>query len=307
MRNKRLIIALLAAITFGLIAAVSVKQYLLSAQTFSRTNDVVVAKVEIPVGSRIIQEQLMVAQFPADVTPEGAIATIDENLVGRVVVTNISPRDPITEVKLAPIGAAGGLSSVIPEGYRAMTVKVDDVVGVSGFIMPGTLVDIVVVITPPKGSGNEEMISKIVLQNIKVLASGQNIDKPKNDREVERSIKAVTLQVTPEQAEKLALASSEGKLQLVMRNSVDQADEQTSGANKKSLLSGERAMIVPEPGISSTAAAPKPAPSSIRRTAPRPVVKETSAATPKVNTPPPPPRPTVEVIKGAKKETVDFP
>jgi pilus assembly protein CpaB len=305
MRNKRLIIALLAAITFGLIAAVSVKQYLLSAETLkSKLNDVVVAKVEIPVGSRIIQEQLTVAQFPADVTPEGAIPVIDDKLIGRVVVTSISPRDPVTEVKLAPIGAAGGLSSMIPEGYRAMTVAVNDVVGVSGFIMPGTLVDIVVVITPPKGSGNEEMISKIVLQNIKVLASGQNIDKPKNDREVERTIKAVTLQVTPEQAEKLALASSEGKLQLVMRNSVDQADEQTAGANKRSLLSGERAMIAPDPGAN---AAPKPAPSSaIRRTAPRPT-RDLNASAAKVTAPPPPQRPSVEVIEGAKKKTVDFP
>ena len=304
MRNKRLIIALLAAVTFGLIAAVSVKQYLLSAQTFKNNlNDVVVAKVEIPIGSRIIPEQLAVAQFPADVTPEGALAKIDEKLIGRVVVTSISPRDPVTEAKLAPVGAAGGLSSMIPEGYRAMTVAVNDVVGVSGFIMPGTLVDIVVVITPPKGSGNEEMISKIVLQNIKVLASGQNIDKPKNDREVERAIKAVTLQVTPEQAEKLALASSEGKLQLVMRNSVDQADEQTAGANKRTLLTGERAMIAPEPG---TAAAPKAAPSSaVRRSAPRPVAKETAA--PKVTAPPPAARPSVEVIEGAKKKTVDFP
>ena len=304
MRNKRLIIALLAAIIFGLIAAVSVKQYLLSAKTFENSlNDVVVAKVDIPVGSRIIAEQLMVAQFPANVTPEGAISTIDENLVGRVVVTSLSPRDPVTEAKLAPVGAAGGLSSMIPEGYRAMTVAVNEVVGVSGFIMPGTLVDIVVVTAPPKGSGNDETISKIVLQNIKVLASGQNIDKPKNDREVERSIRAVTLQVTPEQAEKLALASSEGRLQLVMRNSVDQADEQTAGANKRSLLSGERATIAPEPGV---AAAPKAAPSSaIRRSAPKPV--RDPNATAKVNTPPPPPRPSVEVIKGAKKETVDFP
>ena len=302
MRNKRLIIALLAAITFGLIAAVSVKQYLLSAQTFQNTlNDVVVAKVDIPVGSRIIPEQLTIAQFPANVTPEGAVSTIDDKLIGRVVVTSISPRDPVTEVKLAPVGAAGGLSSIIPEGYRAMTVAVNDVVGVSGFIMPGTLVDIVVVITPPKGSGNDEMISKIVLQNIKVLANGQNIDKPKDDREVERAVRAVTLQVTPEQAEKLALASSEGKLQLVMRNSVDQSDEQTAGANKRSLLNGERATIAPEPG---TNTAPKPAPSSIRRLA-RPVAKE-ATPTAKV-TPPPPPRPTVDVYEGAKKKTVDFP
>ena len=304
MRNKRLIIALLAAITFGLIAAVSVKQYLLSAQTFQNNlNDVVVAKVDIPVGSRIIPEQLAIAQFPANVTPEGAVSTIDDKLIGRVVVTSISPRDPVTEVKLAPVGAAGGLSSMIPEGYRAMTVAVNEVVGVSGFIMPGTLVDIVVVITPPKGSGNEEMISKIVLQNIKVLANGQNIDKPKDDREVERSIRAVTLQVTPEQAEKLALASSEGKLQLVMRNSVDQADEQTTGANKRSLLIGERATIAPDPG---TSAPPKAAP--VRRYAPRPVApKDLSSTAAKVTAPPAPPRPSVEVIEGAKKKTVDFP
>jgi pilus assembly protein CpaB len=143
-----------------------------------------------------------------------------------------------------------------------------------------------------------------VLQNIKVLASGQNIDKPKNDRDVERSIRAVTLQVTPEQTEKLALASSEGKLQLVMRNSVDQADEQTSGANKKSLLLGERAMIVPDPGVGSNST-PKAAPSSARRSAPRPVVAPKPVAA--VSQQAPGARPTVEVIKGAKKETVDFP
>ena len=304
MRNKRLIIALLAAVTFGLIAALSVKQYLLSAQAFNRTNDVVVAKVEIPLGSRIIAEQLTVAQFPVNVTPEGAIAKIDDQLIGRVAVVTMSPRDPVTEAKLAPVGAVGGLSAKIPEGYRAMTVKVDDVVGISGFIMPGTLVDIVVVITPPKNSGQDDKISKIVLQNIKVLANGQNIDKPKNDRDVER-VKAVTLQVTPEQAEKLALASSEGKLQLVMRNSVDQADEQTPGANKQRLLTGEAATIAPDPGSSEPA---KAAPSSVRR-APRPArtaPKDQNVTTPKV-TPPQAARPTVDVYKGAKKETVDFP
>lgn len=306
MRNKRLIIALLAAIVFGLVAAVSVQRYLLSAQAYTRNlTNVVVAKVEIPIGTRIIPEYLEMAQFPNNVTPDGAIGTIDDKLVGRVVVTRIGLREPITESRLAPIGAAGGLSSVIPDGYRAMTVKVDDVVGVSGFIMPGTLVDIVVVIMPPKGSGQqEEMISKIVLQNIKVLASGQNIDKPKNDRDVERSIKAVTLQVTPEQAEKLALASSEGKLQLVMRNSVDQADEQTAGANKRTLLSGERAMIAPEPGLAN--AQPKAAPKSpIHHSTARAVARDITASA-KASVPQPP-RPSIEVIEGAKKKTVDFP
>ena len=305
MRNKRLIIASLAAVAFGLIAAVSVSRYLANSQLYTKNlNNVVVAKVDIPVGSRIIAEQLTVAQFPRNVTPEGAFQKVDAKLIGRVAVTRISPREPLTESRLAPVGSAGGLSSVIPDGYRAMTVKVNDVVGVSGFIMPGTLVDIVVVISPAKGSGNGEMISKIVLQNIKVLASGQNIDKPKDDREVERSVKAVTLQVTPEQAEKLALASSEGKLQLVMRNSVDQGDESTPGANKSSLLAGERAQPVPDPGLGPKES--KPASSTVvRRARPRtPAVVNTAL---RVNTPPAPERPSIEVIEGAKKRSVDFP
>jgi pilus assembly protein CpaB len=303
MRNKRLIIALAAAVVFGLIAAFSVSRYLASAQAYTRNlNHVVVAKVEIPVGERIIAEHLSLVQFPKNVTPEGTFQKIDDKLVGRVALLRIAPREPLTESRLAPIGSAGGLSSVIPEGYRAMTVKVDDVVGVSGFILPGTLVDIVVVIQPPKGSGQQEdMVSKIVLQNIKVLASGQNIDKPKNEKEGQR-VKAVTLQVTPEQAEKLALATTEGRLQLVMRNSVDQGDEVTPGANKKSLLSGERAQQVPEPGISSNSTTF----AGVRRYRPRTPRTVNNAVKTNVSAPAPP-RPSIEVIEGAKKKSVDFP
>jgi len=304
MRNKRLIIAVLAAVAFGLIAAVSISRYLTNAQVYTRNlSNIVVAKVDIPLGTRIIPEQLTVAQFPRNIAPEGAFQIIDDKLVGRVAVVRISAREPITETRLAPIGAAGGLSSVIPDGFRAMTVKVDDVVGVSGFIMPGTLVDIVVVIDPPESKTEQGKVSKIVLQNIKVLASGQNIDKPKNEKEAER-VKAVTLQVTPEQAEKLALASSEGTLQLVMRNSVDQGDEATPGANKNSLLAGERAQPVPEPGLG-----PKETKGTTmiaKRYRPRtPAVVNTAFKL--NNTPPPAPRPAIEVIEGAKKRNVDFP
>jgi pilus assembly protein CpaB len=299
MRNKRLIIAILAAVGFGLIAAVSVYRYLASAQSFARNlNNVVIAKVEIPIGSRILPEYLSVAQFPKNVTPEGAFPKIDDKIVGRVAVMRIAAREAVTENRLAPEGSAGGLSSVIPDGYRAMTVKVDDVVGVSGFIIPGTLVDIVVVIDPPEG---RDKISKIVLQNIKVLASGQNIDRPKNEKDPER-VRAVTLQVTPEQAEKLALAQSEGRLQLVMRNSVDQGDEATPGANKNSLLSGERANPVPEPGLGKK----ENKPIVMVRRPRRPTTVVNTAL--RVNTPAPPPqRPSIEVIEGPKKRTVDFP
>jgi pilus assembly protein CpaB len=180
-----------------------------------------------------------------------------------------------------------------------MTVKVDDVVGISGFIMPGTLVDIVVVIIPgDSGAQGQDPISKIVLQNIKVLANGQNIDKPEHEREA-NSVKAVTLLVTPEQAEKLALAASEGKLQLVMRNSIDQGDEQTKGINKRGLLNGDRAMPAPEPGsLKSEQVKPNPKPATRQvRTEPKPVAENKPA----------PPRASVEMIEGAKKRNVDFP
>src|SRR5918996_1497845 len=247
MRNKRFFIVLVGALIFGVLAAVSVSRYLSSAQAYTKNlNKVAVAKVAIPIGSKIIPEQIMVVQFPKESTPDGAFEA-PEKLAGRVAVTNIGAREPITEARLAPEGTAGGLSAVIPEGYRAMTVKVDDVVGISGFIQPGTLVDVVVTIDPAERAGMQDPISKIVLQNIKVLANGQNIDKPENEREA-NSVKAVTLLVTPDQAEKLALAASEGKLQLVMRNQIDQGDEQTKGVNKRELITGERAKQQVEPG-----------------------------------------------------------
>ncbi|MDQ2936337.1 MAG: Flp pilus assembly protein CpaB [Acidobacteriota bacterium] len=298
MRNKRFFIVLAGALLFGLLAAVSVSRYLSSAQALTKNlSRVAVAKVAIPVGTRIIPEQVMVVQFPKESTPDGAFDS-PEKLAGRVAVTNIAPREPITEARLAPEGTAAGLSAVIPEGYRAMTVKVDDVVGISGFIMPGTLVDVVVVIDPQERAGMQDPISKIVLQNIKVLAIGQNIDKPENQRDA-NSVKAVTLLVTPEQAEKLALAANEGKLQLVMRNSIDQGDEQTLGIDKRALLGGERARPNPEPG-SLKSEQPKVDPKAVtRRVRPEPKTQ--------TSTVPERPRASVEMIEGGKKRNVDFP
>lgn len=300
MRNKRFFIVLVGALIFGVLAAVSVSKYLSSAQAYSKNlNKVAVAKVAIPIGSKIIPEQIMVVQFPKESTPDGAFEA-PEKLAGRVAVTNIAAREPITESRLAPEGTAAGLSAIIPEGYRAMTVKVDDAAGISGFIQPGTLVDVVVVIDPREGSGMQDPISKIVLQNIKVLANGQNIDKPKDEREA-NSVKAVTLQVTPEQAEKLALASSEGKLQLVMRSQIDQGDEQTPGVNKRGLLSGERATPAPEPG-SLKSEQPKTESKPVRRVSVAPKPAAVTAPAPQ-----PTPRASVEMIEGAKKRSVEFP
>jgi len=301
MRNKRFFIVLVGALIFGVLAAVSVSKYLSSAQGFTKNlTKVAVAKVAIPIGSKIVAEQIMVAQFPKESTPDGAFDS-PEKLAGRVAVTNIGAREPITESRLAPEGTAAGLSAIIPEGYRAMTVKVDDAAGISGFIMPGTLVDVVVTLDPREGSGMQDPISKIVLQNIKVLANGQNIDKPKDEREA-NSVKAVTLQVTPEQAEKLALASSEGKLQLVMRSQIDQGDEQTPGVNKRGLLNGDKATPAPEPGSLKSEQPKTESKPAVRRVAATP--KPVPAAAP---APQPTPRTQVEMIEGAKKRNVEFP
>ena len=303
MRNKRFFIVLVGALLFGVLAAFSVSRYLSSAQAYTKNlRKVAVAKVAIPVGTKIIAEQLTMVQLPKESTPDGSFDAV-EKLVGRVTVMNLAAREAITETRLAPEGTAAGLSAVIPEGYRAMTVKVDDVVGISGFIMPGTLVDIVVVINPEEGAGRKDPISKIVLQNIKVLANGQNIDRPEDQREA-NSVKAITLQVTPEQAEKLALAATEGKLQLVMRNSTDQGDEQTTGVDKRGLLSGERAVPAPEPGSLKSEQPAQPKANPVRRRVrvqsdPEPVSQNAPASQT--------PRASVEMIEGAKKRNVDFP
>lgn len=301
MRNKRLILALSGAVICGLLAVMLVSRYVASVSTFAKElNNVVVAKVEIPLGAKITVEQLGLAPMPNGSAPDGAFRKLEE-VVGRVAITPIGLREPLTNLKLAPEGVGAGLSAVIPEGYRAMTVKVDDVVGVSGFVMPGSYVDVVAVIVPvaQNSSSAQGPISKIVLQNIKVLASGPRIDSPQDQRQPSDA-KAVTLQVTPGEAEKLVLAANEGKLQLVMRNYTDQEDSETTGANKQSLLNGEP--VKPNPGpVSET----KPVVS-------KPVVKRVKVATSDVYPKPlaiaaPVARKSVELIEGSKRRDVDVP
>src|SRR5882724_590761 len=184
MRNKRLIIALTGAVLCGLVGVMLVTRYLSNVQAFTRDlGNVVIAKEEINLGEKITPDKLALAAIPNGSLPEGIFRKMDD-VVGRVAITPIGVRETITNMKLAPSGTGGGLSAVIPEGYRAMTVKVDDVVGVSGFVMPGSFVDVVAVIVPVnQTSASQGPISKIVLQNIKVLASGARMDNPDNKRE----------------------------------------------------------------------------------------------------------------------------
>src|SRR5437870_328673 len=300
MRNKRFIIAVTGAVICGLLGVLLITSYLSRIESYTRDlGNVVVAKTEIPLGAKITAEQLTLASIPNGSTPEGAFKKIDQ-AVGRVAITPIGVRETITSMKLAPEGTGGGLPAVIPEGYRAMTVKVDDVVGVSGFVMPGSYVDVVAVIVPQAQQGSEGQgpISKIVLQHIKVLASGAKIDSPENQREP-TAVKAVTLQVTPEEAEKLVLAANEGKLQLVMRNYSDQESADTKGASKNSLLSGEDVKPEPAPPSVAKLEQPKPAkpmrvPVAVKQHVEKPVTQPAS-------------RNSIELIEGSKRREVDMP
>ena len=298
MRNRRLILALTGAVLCGLLGVTLITRYISNIQAYTRDlGEVVVAKTDIQLGEKITAEQLTLLPMPNGSVPEGAFRKAS-GVVGRVAITRIGLREPITLSKLAPEGTEGGLSAVIPQGYRAMTVKVDDIVGVSGFIMPGSFVDVVAIIVPPGDNQSKGPISKIVLQSIKVLASGPKIDTPENQR-TPAEVRAVTLQVTPEQAEKLVLAANEGKLQLVMRNYTDQDDAATRGANKNTLLLGDSVIPQPEPPSDKTEKKPvqfKPA----KRVSVVPVRAETPAPLPVA-------RKSVELIEGAKRRDVDVP
>jgi len=298
MRNKRLILALTGAVLCGLLGVALITRYISNIQAYTRDlGEVVVAKSDIPLGEKITAEHLTLLPMPNGSVPEGAFRKASE-VVGRVAIVPIGIRDPITYSKLAPEGTEGGLSAVIPQGYRAMTVKVDDVVGVQGFIMPGSFVDVVAIIVPP-GDQTRGPISKIVLQSIKVLASGPKIDTPENQR-TPSEVRSVTLQVTPEQAEKLVLAANEGKLQLVMRNYTDQDDADTRGANKNSLLLGESVIPQPEPPSDKT---------EKKLVQLRPQPKRVSVVPVRAETPAPIPvsRKSVELIEGSKRRDVDVP
>jgi pilus assembly protein CpaB len=295
MRNRRLILALTGAVLCGLLGVALITRYIANIQAYTRDlGEVVVAKTEIPLGEKITAEHLTQLPMPNGSVPEGAFRKASE-VVGRVAITRIGTRETITVSKLAPEGTEGGLSAVIPQGYRAMTVKVDDVVGVQGFIMPGSFVDVVAIILPP-GDQTRGPVSKIVLQSIKVLASGPKIDTPENQR-TPSEVRSVTLQVTPQQAEKLVLAANEGKLQLVMRNYSDQDDADTRGANKNSLLIGESVIPQPEPPSEKKLVQARPQP---KRVSVAPVRDEKPVLSPVA-------RKSVELIEGSKRRDVDVP
>lgn len=236
MKNLRILFMLLVATVAGLSAVLLASRWLLQ-QGGNSITKVAVATTDINLGERLSPEVVKLVDWPASSLPPGAIQdqrTID----GRVTKASLTRGEPVLESKLTPVGTKGGLSAVIADGKRAITVRVNDVVGVAGFALPGSFVDILVNTQKDK-SGQatadraERSISKIVLEKILVLAVAQEVNRDETKPKV---VNAVTLEVSPEEAEKLDLARSVGTLSLVLRNQGDPRPVETAGATKDSLL-----------------------------------------------------------------------
>jgi pilus assembly protein CpaB len=233
MKNVKALSLLLLAVLLGLAAAVYANAWI-GQRTHISANKVVVAAVDIPAGGRIAPEMLTTLDWPSASLPQGAI-TDAAALKDRVVKMEMVRGEPIIEGKLAPAGTKGGLSAVIAEGKRAMTVRVNDVVGVAGFALPGNYVDILVH-TEQEGTGKDakaKPISKTVLEHVLVLAVAQEASRDDTKPKV---VSAVTLELSLADAEKLDLARSIGSLSLALRNQTDPEKVSTAGITKGELF-----------------------------------------------------------------------
>lgn len=249
MKNSRALTMLALAMIAGLAAVVFASRWLIHTSSSALT-PVAVARDDINLGQPLNVNMVRIVNWPSSSVPPGSFTDM-KNLDGRVLRTSLARGEPVLESKLAPIGTKGGLSAVIDKGDRAITVRVNDVVGVAGFALPGNYVDVIVNTQEP-GKGDQQSISKIVLEKILVLAVAQQVSRDDTQPKV---VNAVTLQVSPDQAEKLDLARSVGTLSLVLRNQVDKDQLATKGATKLTLL-----------GLPVAASAPAPAAAPVKTT-----------------------------------------
>jgi pilus assembly protein CpaB len=242
MKNTRMLLVLALAVIFGLAAGYSALQYLRDRPTEMAPNGdretipVVLAAKDLPLGTVLAEGDLLLLDWPAGAVPIG-FATSKEELVDRSLIANVQTNEAILATKLADSGLLG-IIPLIPPGMRALSVRVDEIVGVAGFVTPQTWVDVILVQTPPGGS---ERVSKVILQKIQAIAAGTAIEKTEDGTPVPVSV--VTVLVTLEEAEKLFLATQEGELQMALRNTTDTEMVETTGARASQLLSVGRTGI----------------------------------------------------------------
>jgi pilus assembly protein CpaB len=232
MTNVRAKLMLLGAVVMGLVSVLVIGNWL-ERRAASQPRQVLVAASAFKAGSRLTAKDLNVAELPSSRVPKGAFQD-PRALDGRLLAQDVTAGAVFADAMLTPPGGVTGLAAVITPGMRAMTVRVNDVVGVAGFALPGNYVDILVNI-PEKGVNDhlQKTISKAVLEKVLVLAVAQEASR---EAAAPKVVNAVTLQVSSEQAEKIDLARSIGTLSLVLRNQLDQQVSQTTGATEDTLL-----------------------------------------------------------------------
>jgi pilus assembly protein CpaB len=285
MKNVKAIALLILALVTGLAAAVYAASWVSQRANIASTS-VVVAAVDIELGSKINPQMLTTSSWPSESVPQDAFKHIKE-LEDRVVKASVLRGEAIVNRKLSPVGTKGGLSAVIAEGKRAMTVRVNDVVGVAGFALPGNYVDVMLHTQQDKGKGEgANQISMTVLEQVLVLAVAQEASR---DEMKPKVVSAVTLQLAPEDAEKLDLARSVGSLSLVLRNQLDKKTVATSGVTKAQLLGLKHAT----PPVIQAAAPVAPVQVAVRRVAAKPATMSMAMSAP--------PPVCVEVIRGGTR------
>lgn len=286
MRNIRVVVMLLLAVGLG-IAAVVMAAIWLNSKSSVLTSHVVVSTEDLQIGTRLQPGMVEMVDWPSTSPIKNPMTSV-EQAVDRVVNVPVFKGEPILMSKLAAKGETGGLSAVLPEGRRAVTVKVNEIVGVAGFALPGTYVDVMV----NAADANNNAVSKIVIERIKVLAVAQDVSNLETKPKV---VNAVTLEVTPAQAEKIDLARSIGSLSLVLRSQVDMKSVSTDGARKNDLLNTVETTLgnlTSALGLTTNVAkaqTAKPTAAAVRAAAPRPPIEPAPEMT--------------EVIRGLNKTT----
>jgi pilus assembly protein CpaB len=233
MRNARALLMIGLALIAALLATVLAARWMQQRASGRVIEKIAVAAVDVPAGQRLAAQHVRMIEWPASERPAGTFNSASE-LEGRVLKSGLTPNEPVLESKLAAKGTTGGLSALIGKGRRAITVRVNDVVGVAGFALPGNYVDVIVNTRGEGAQGRDDnAISKIVLERILVLAVAQEASRDDTKPKV---VNAVTLEVTPLEAEKIDLARSVGTLSLVLRNQIDFEGTGSAGVTKEGLM-----------------------------------------------------------------------
>jgi len=235
MARMKVLIVFALAIGVGSVFAFATYNYVQNApgKTVGMpTSPVVVAAADLDLGAELRQDDVKVVEWPANAIPAGAISNAEE-VVGRGLIMPVIQNEPILPMKMASKEAGAGLPPIIPPGFRAVSVRVNEVIGVAGYVLPGTHVDVVATVSP--SNQNTDMTSKVILTNVMVLAAGTKIDR-ETDKNKPVPVTVVTLLVDPQQSERLTLAAIEGKIQLALRNPLDSATPVTQGVRPAGLL-----------------------------------------------------------------------